>query len=69
MTAETKNRIKYAVETVESGRALINEAWNYCTESQGLDNSEKADVMKTLIKAYDAWCKRCALTSSKAIKF
>lgn len=69
MTAETKSRIKYATETVESGRVLINEAWEYCTESQGLSNSEKADVMKTLIKAYDAWCKRYALTPSKAIKF
>lgn len=69
MMTETKERIKNALLHLDAGRITIAEAWEYCNELEKLNYSIQADLMKTLVKAYDTQCKRCGLTPSKAFKF
>ena len=68
MTTETKERIKKALIHLNAGRITIFEALQYCAELENLNCSESADLMKTLVKAYDTAHKRNGLSISKTIK-
>lgn len=68
MMTETKERIKNALLHLDAGRITIADAWQYCNELERLNCSESADLMKTLVKSYDTWCKRYGMTASKALR-
>ena len=64
------SKIRYACEMVESGRVTVSEAYDYCMKDFGTySHSDIADIMKSIIKAYDNLQKRYGNMTSKAIKY